>query len=274
MAKIFLSYGQPDRDFARSLASKLRSSGHEIVLDVDSLAPGQDWRYVLTQGLRTADALIVLLSEASLASHYVSMEIGLARAYANEAGKPLIIRVVIDNIQIPPPFQDIQILFATDRNIDRIFLEVSRSLALAEAQNAAREKKAEEVAKKIESNASEYIDDAIRVQRRSEAVNGIWGKLWYFVGFLVLLIGIGFALISLNARTSDSNWTDLAAVVLTNLIVIGFLGACSRYAFSLGKAYTSESLKASDRIHAIAFGKFYLQAFGEKANWSELKEVF
>jgi hypothetical protein len=63
-------------------------------------------------------------------------------------------------------------------------------------------------------------------------------------------------------------------VLVTNVIVIGFLGACSRYAFSLGKSYISESLKSADRIHAIAFGKFYLRAFGEKATWSELKEVF
>jgi hypothetical protein len=61
---------------------------------------------------------------------------------------------------------------------------------------------------------------------------------------------------------------------VTNVIVIGFLGACSKYAFSLGKAYTSESLKAADRIHAISFGQFYLRAFGEHVNWTELKEVF
>ena len=36
----------------------------------------------------------------------------------------------------------------------------------------------------------------------------------------------------------------------------------------------SEALKCSDRIHAIAFGKFYLQAYGDKATWAELKEVF
>lgn len=45
-------------------------------------------------------------------------------------------------------------------------------------------------------------------------------------------------------------------------------------AFALGKSYISESLKCSDRIHAIAFGKFYLQAYGETATWADLKEVF
>ena len=44
--------------------------------------------------------------------------------------------------------------------------------------------------------------------------------------------------------------------------------------FSLGKSYSSESLKSSDRIHAIRFGEFYLRAFGDKTKWEELKEVF
>jgi len=51
-------------------------------------------------------------------------------------------------------------------------------------------------------------------------------------------------------------------------------GACAKYAFSLGKSYSSESLKSSDRIHAIRFGEFYLRAFGDKTKWGELKEVF
>ena len=76
----------------------------------------------------------------------------------------------------------------------------------------------------------------------------------------------------------DSNrpteWADLAVASLKSVIVIGLLAACAKYAFSLGISYVSEALKCSDRIHAIAFGKFYLQAYGEKATWAELKEVF
>jgi tetratricopeptide (TPR) repeat protein len=35
-----------------------------------------------------------------------------------------------------------------------------------------------------------------------------------------------------------------------------------------------ESLKNADRIHAISFGKFYLQAFGNDAQQGDIKEVF
>jgi hypothetical protein len=35
-----------------------------------------------------------------------------------------------------------------------------------------------------------------------------------------------------------------------------------------------ESLRNADRIHAISFGQFYLKAFGEHAEWAEIKEAF
>ena len=67
---------------------------------------------------------------------------------------------------------------------------------------------------------------------------------------------------------------SIILVALKTIVVIGLLSACAKYAFVLGKSYSSESLKSSDRIHAIRFGEFYLRAFGDKTRWDELKEVF
>ena len=61
---------------------------------------------------------------------------------------------------------------------------------------------------------------------------------------------------------------------LLNVIAIAILAASARYAYSLGKSYMSESLKSSDRIHAIQFGKFFLRAFGSRATTAEIREVF
>jgi len=36
----------------------------------------------------------------------------------------------------------------------------------------------------------------------------------------------------------------------------------------------SESLKIADRIHAISFGKFYLQVFNQQVEPTEIKEIF
>ena len=118
MAKIFLSHSARDSEFARLLGEKLMSGGHEV-FDYNLLTPGQNWRDALTSGLRKADALVALLSEASLSSQFTLMEIGSARAFASEVGRPLVIPVAIDPIAIPVALQDIQILYAPDRDTDR-----------------------------------------------------------------------------------------------------------------------------------------------------------
>jgi len=274
MAKIYLSYSHNDAEFARVLTEALRASKHEIISDAEILVPGQDWRSTLSEGLKAADVFAILLSASSVASQFTSMELGSARAYASQIGKPLVIPILIDDIAIPVPIQDIHVLMAKDRNVDNIVLSIGRAISVSAGLEAAKEKKEEDVAKKIEANAAIYVEEAIDSQKTNEKRNSFSGRVWYAIGFAALLVGIGFALISLSFRSAGLDWLSLATVVITNIIVIGFLGACSRYAFSLGKAYISESLKASDRIHAIAFGQFYLRAFGEKANWAELKEVF
>jgi hypothetical protein len=35
-----------------------------------------------------------------------------------------------------------------------------------------------------------------------------------------------------------------------------------------------EALKNNDRGHAISFGQFYLKAYGDRATWEEIREVF
>jgi hypothetical protein len=157
MAKIYLSYSHRDAEFARQVTERLRTGGHEIILDVDALAPGQSWRTILAEGLQSADAFIVLLSENSLASQFTLMEVGTARAYSAQTGKPLVIPIIIDDIPIPIPLQDIHILLAKDRDIERIFVEITRALSALEAQNIAKEKAAKDISEKIEANSSSYI---------------------------------------------------------------------------------------------------------------------
>lgn len=50
--------------------------------------------------------------------------------------------------------------------------------------------------------------------------------------------------------------------------------AFARYAFIFSNSYMHESLKNSERRHAINFGKFYLEAYGANASWEQVKEAF
>jgi hypothetical protein len=120
MARIYLSYSRKDIEFALKLADRLRSNGHEISIDIESLSPGEDWRRALSVGLKNSDVFVVLLSENSKTSQYMLHEIGAARAYSAESDRMLVVPVAIDDIDIPITLQDVQVLFSPDRDLNNV----------------------------------------------------------------------------------------------------------------------------------------------------------
>lgn len=108
-----------------------------------------------------------------------------------------------------------------------------------------------------------------------EKILKLQATLWYCVGLVSLLSGviIGFFFI----KESNVQSVEIGVVVyqiIKSLVVVGLLVAASRYSFNLGKTYMNEALKNADRIHAISFGKFYLQVFRSNIKPEDLKDVF
>lgn len=95
------------------------------------------------------------------------------------------------------------------------------------------------------------------------------------MGFLSLIGGIVAAILLISTGAAELESTiGIIYIILKSLFIIGLLVAASRYSFNLGKTYMNESLKNADRIHAISFGKFYLQVFGANIEPDDLKDVF
>lgn len=276
MAKIYISYQRTDQSFVLELAQQLKAAGHSLTYDVDALSPGTDWRTALDQGLKSAEIFIVIISENTAKSQYVLAEVGAARAYAAESGRMLIVPVIIDNSPPPLSLQDIHAIIQPDQDVDEISQKIEVAVSAFIGRRAAIEVEASAVAQKLQTNAADFIRIAIDSLAHLEVRDRRLGYLWYSLGFLSLVVGIGFALRGLVATAHQTTLPteSLVLAALKALLVIGLLGACAKYAFSLGKSYASEALKCSDRIHAIRFGEFYLRAFGEKTQWTELKEVF
>ncbi|SHL77063.1 TIR domain-containing protein [Hymenobacter psychrotolerans DSM 18569] len=273
---IYISYNHEDAEFAREIADRLKNNGHDITFDVESLAPGQDWRKILSDGLKMADAFVALISKSAVNSSYVLSEIGAARAFAQLNGKMLVIPILLDNIDIPPVLRDIMVARSDDRNVDHTIFEIERAITAFTGARAAVEQNESEVAQKIEYNAPKYIDEAISTLKSAESRNRNLGIGWYVVGFISLVGGAVAAFFTIAEVSSMASieWVRFALLTLKNIIVIGLLGACAKYAFTLGRSYVSEELKCSDRLHAISFGKFFLQVYGAKATWPDLKEAF
>jgi len=81
-------------------------------------------------------------------------------------------------------------------------------------------------------------------------------------------------MVQLGSLTGEQIWYHYLAVAIKSAVIVGLLIATSRYAVMVGKASMEEAIKNSDRRHAISFGRFYLEAFGEEATWDRVKEVF
>lgn len=276
MSRIFLSYSRHDRDIVLSVSRELHSLGHEITVDVDSVLPGQDWRKVLATGLRDSEVYVVFLSKNSLASPSVLSEVGAARAYSEESGRMLVIPVLIEEVPIPSSINDVLVLSALSTDATTIALKIDAAIAHFVGTRIAKDDQQESFSKIVEENSSSYIEEAIHLQQRSEKRNRGAATAWYVAGFLSLLGGLAFVGYSVSTLvlSATTNWADFAILALKSFLVVGILGACSKYAFTLGKSYMSEALKSADRIHAISFGKFYLKVYGAKATWPEIREAF
>jgi hypothetical protein len=94
--KVFLSYAERDEKFARSIRAELEK-GSFVVWDASAkITPGENWALELGKALREADAMVVLLSPAALASDHVKREIEYALGEPRFKGRllPVVVRAV------------------------------------------------------------------------------------------------------------------------------------------------------------------------------------
>ena len=276
MAKIYISYQRNDTETALELSTRLKELGHTISIDIESLKAGQDWRETLTKALREAEVFVALLSEESQKSQWVASELGIALGYSQSSKRFLILPVIVGGIEIPAFVQHIQCIIARDEDIQQVAQQIHEAANAFTGQLVAEAEKQDSARQRIERNAPAFINEAVSSLTAFERRNRWIGILWYLVGFCALLAGLWVAYhsITLALAAGPPSWTQFAYITLKNILAIALLGAAAKYAFTLGKSFTSEALKASDRLHAISFGRFYLQVYGETATWPEVKEAF
>src|SRR3954463_289248 len=84
MASLFISHSSRDRAAAERVRERLRAEGFAaLFLDFDpeqGIPAGRSWERELYAQLRKTDAVIFLASEASVASSWCLLEVGLARS--------------------------------------------------------------------------------------------------------------------------------------------------------------------------------------------------
>mgnify|MGYP000238772025 CR=1 FL=1 len=149
-----------------------------------------------------------------------------------------------------------------------------------EALEKEKEKYREETRKQIEKKSNKYVTDALTVLETKEKKYHIISNCWSILGAVSILFGIillvvlgvkGFNILEAKVAVE---WSFLFLVSFKGIIVLGLFIALAKYSFTFSQSYMHESLKSSERIHAINFGKFYLESYGADADWAQIKEAF
>jgi hypothetical protein len=105
VANIFISHAWGNLELARTVQLRMFDKGHRGRIPVGAAVAG-NWRAKYSQALAGADVLIVLVTEASLASRNVLGEIGAARVLQHVRGT-LMLPVLVGDIPIPDFIADI-----------------------------------------------------------------------------------------------------------------------------------------------------------------------
>lgn len=269
MATVFISFNSADKPFVEALAKVLGEAGHQVLYDHAVLVPGTSLRSALDVSLRSSDAVILIVSNNSHNSQWVMTEFGFARGL----GIP-VLPVVLDGIGIPPALREFTVVLEPGRDVSRVAMALQSGLASLAARKAAEAKAKADVQARIGKNAEEFINESVRELKERETVYRRFAYAWYGAGLLMLLAAIGAGIWRAIQLPSIHDWSTIVLFGLVVLLVVVLLLAGSKYAFTLGKSFMVEALRNSDRRHAINFGRFYLKAYSEHAEWSEVKEAF
>lgn len=287
MARVFLIGEEIDSDKNISLfyeiSYRLQSYGHEIIhLDRDFK---QASRAEFQDSLTSAEVIIPVITKTLILSSNTHDLLIQAQNYSlankNKFWLPVIENNVLDST-LAKLFRYPKSLTVDNKfdkaELDLLSGEINKLINSFIGEKIAKEEKAKEIQDRIEKTAESYITETIGELKKSERRQRYTALVWYILGFIALISGVGVVVFFSNLLTNnfneDLNWIQIIYYSLRSILIILLLIASSKYSFTLAKSYMTESLKIADRIHAISFGRFYLQVFEQQINPNEIKEIF
>ena len=267
--KIYISYPRNEHGFVADLAGVLRKRGFEVFYD-DDIPIGADWVEVLPEKIAEADAIIVVYSG--------DVRRGQAweeRFLYSQKSQKLIIPIVIGNNSEVPPDIAGGIYVDSTKRFDEIKHMVLLSLNTYSAQTKEEAKADKESKELLQKGINRHIEGVLDRLKTLEKRQKIYAGILYALSAIVLLLTIIVAIIFLAKTDFSSVAVETVAIVgVTYLLIAVLIISFSKFLFTLAKSFMVEAIRCSDRIHAISFGKFYIDAFDEKVTREEVIKIF
>ena len=100
LGKVFISHTAADKPFVRRLAARLEKSQFHVWLDEHDLIAGDPLPETIGKALQAAKVILVVVSEASVASKWLRYELNVATERMIK-GECRVIPIVIDQTALP-----------------------------------------------------------------------------------------------------------------------------------------------------------------------------
>src|ERR1043165_915924 len=81
---VFISHSHQDNELVRDLARRLRDAGLEPSADFADVPIAADWKKTVREQIRTADAMLILVTPAALTSAWMMAELGMAEGFERD----------------------------------------------------------------------------------------------------------------------------------------------------------------------------------------------
>ncbi len=290
---VFISYSHRDNDFAHMLSTALESDGYDVFID-NKIPIGNNIYKDIGKGIARADAVIVVISKNSINSSFVANETVSMLSFLDKGRMPLVIPVVIGKDTPLPmdlnglnyiviPYEDEKakenefsgIKHTLDKSAVKNAVEKIRLILAAHYEKIQQNEKERKISEeKVKTGLSKYIDGVFVLLKENEKKNKRFAFWLYLISIISLIATIAVAVLFMTGNDQYDNITILLVHGLSSLFMVIILISLSKLMFTLAKSFMVESIRCSDRIHAISFGKFFLDAYGTEASREEVIKAF
>lgn len=103
---VFISYAQADKLVAREIADRLQGAGLRVWFDEWAMSAGDSIKGKIENQARATDLLIVLLSPASVESHWIRAELDAALSTELRSRAVTVIPALIEDCEVPAHLRD------------------------------------------------------------------------------------------------------------------------------------------------------------------------
>lgn len=271
--KIFISYSHQDKEKALQVFQQLKENNFEVLGDFN-LRLGESFRNSLNSMLLQADVIVCLITPFYNKSNFANQELLTAHAYQMVRRVPQILPVLFEDAEMPYELHETLYLDAKNESFKNVLIKIVASLNVLRDEKENKQKTTEEEREVLQVSLSQYIKKTMYRLKKNERKNKKLSYFCYIGSGTFVIVAIIFSLFRANTVITMTEWQMAISKTISGALTLLLILALSRLLFVLGKSFMVESIRNSDRIHAISFGEFFLNAYGNIATRDEVREVF